>query len=92
MPRLKDWIPRLRVLTGDRPNIHVLMAVGTVPPGGNPCEHGENMQNPNRKALAHPRIVPRTFLTVFTTEPPCCSSGFPNCSNTDLCFGFLAHE
>ncbi len=51
-----DWS---RVLTGDRPNIHVLMVREI---GGNSREHGENMETPQTKALPQPGIKPRTFL------------------------------
>ncbi len=49
-----------RVLTEDRPYIHFfLMVEETTAPGGNPWEHGENMQTPRREALPQTGIEHR---------------------------------
>ncbi len=64
------------VLTGDRPNVHVLTVGETGAPGENPHRHGENMQTPHREALPQPGIEPRTLLLLgysashYATMPP----------------------
>ncbi len=49
-------IPLSKVLTGDTPNVHVLMVGETRSSRGNPRKHGENMQTPRRKAPIKPKI------------------------------------
>ncbi len=55
-------VPRSRVLNGDR-LIYMFWWVGKSGTcEGNPCEHGQNIQTPHRKALPQPGIKPRTLL------------------------------